>query len=102
MLYDPVGWKFANSTTEFPQDYNWMEDPVLTEVNGRQDAFSQRLGDECTPYPVALPNEPFLPIENIGIVNNGRCASSCSIFTVCISLPYGIGFLQYGKDNVDH
>lgn len=82
LLYDPQGWKFPNASL-LPDDYNWLEPPVKKVVNGREDAFSQKLGEECKPYPVDLPDEPYLPIENIGIVNNGRCASSCAIFTVC-------------------
>ena len=82
LLYDPVAWKFANSTVSFPANYNWLEPPVKEYINGHDDAFSQRIGEECHPYPFdPLPEAPF-PIENIGIINNGRCASSCAIFTV--------------------
>lgn len=85
LLYDPVNWRYANSSAYFPESYNWLEPPVKTVVNGRQDAFSQKLGDECQPFPLDVPSEPLFPMENIGIVNNGRCASSCAIFTITMA-----------------
>ncbi|CAG8774796.1 17346_t:CDS:1, partial [Acaulospora colombiana] len=75
-------WKYGDSSTFFPEDYNWVEPPVKTLVNGRNDTFTQKLGDECLPFLGEVPDEPWLPIENIGIVSNGRCASSCAIFAV--------------------
>jgi hypothetical protein len=82
LIYDPINWKYGNSSANFPKDLNWLEPPVLTTVNGQQDAFSQKIGDECQPFPIAVPDAPLFPPENIGIVDNGRCASSCAIFTV--------------------
>jgi len=82
LMYDPVNWMFANSTVSFPPDYNWLEPPVKEFINGHSDAFSQRLGSECHPYPLEPLAEAPFPIENIGIINNGRCGSSCAIFTV--------------------
>jgi hypothetical protein len=55
---------------------------VKTVVNGKEDAFTQKIGDDCQPFTEEVPDEPWLPIENIGIVTNGRCASSCAIFAV--------------------
>lgn len=84
LLYDPVRWENGNSSGFFPKDHNFFEPPVKTAVNGREDAFSQKIGNECgSQYLISPPTEPFLPMENIGIVNNGRCASSCAIFAVC-------------------
>lgn len=88
LLYDPVNWKFANSTVSFPPGYNWLEPPVKEVVNGHYDAFSQRIGEECHPYPLEPLSEAPFPMENIGIINNGRCASSCAIFTVCLPSPF--------------
>lgn len=82
LLYDPLNWKFANSTVTFPRDYNWLEPPVKEVINGHDDAFSQRIGEECHPYPFEPLSEAPFAMENIGIINNGRCASSCAIFTV--------------------
>ncbi|KIM23356.1 hypothetical protein M408DRAFT_332377 [Serendipita vermifera MAFF 305830] len=90
LLYDPVNWSYANSSGKFPENLNWLEPPVKKVINGQQDAFSQRLGDECQPFPVSVPDAPFFPPENIGIVNNGRCASSCSIFTITMAKLEGV------------
>lgn len=86
LIYDPARWYYANSSGSFPQNYNWLETPEKKIVNGRDDAFSQTIGEECEPYPVPAPNEAYLPMENIGIVSNGRCGSSCAVFTVCGSI----------------
>ena len=40
-LYNSVNWRFANGT-DFPEDYDWLQPPVTTVINGHQDAFSQR------------------------------------------------------------
>lgn len=88
LLYDPLNWQYGNSSGHFPSNKNWLEPRVRTVVNGREDAFSQRLGDECQPYLLSVPDEEFFPMANIGIVNNGRCASSCAIFTVSRNLLF--------------
>jgi len=82
LLYDPANWKFSNSSANFPPDYNWLEPPVKETINGHDDAFSQRIGEECHPLELEPLAEAPFPIDNIGIITNGRCASSCSIFTV--------------------
>lgn len=44
-----------------------------------------RLGQECQPegFPTAPPNEALFDPKKVVIVSNGRCASSCSLFSVC-------------------
>jgi hypothetical protein len=81
-MYDPINYKYGDSSGPFPATLNWLEPPVLTTVNNQQDAFSQTIGDECQPFLIAVPDAPFFPPDNIGIINNGLCASSCGIFTV--------------------
>ncbi|PVF94674.1 hypothetical protein CPB86DRAFT_800281 [Serendipita vermifera] len=68
LLYDPINWSYGDSSAVFPEDYNWVEPPVKTVVNGRNDTFTQKLGDECLPFLGAVPDEPWFPIENIGII----------------------------------
>ena len=42
LLYNPLNWAFANNTP-FPAEFNWLANPVKKIINGRSDAFSQRL-----------------------------------------------------------
>ena len=65
-----------------PADYDWLQPPVPKTINGRADAFSQRLGQECQPFDVDPPEEALFDPTKVAIVGNGRCASSCSLFSV--------------------
>lgn len=102
LLYNPTGFSnednvFFTSTTD------WLQPPVDITVNGRADAFSQRcenrirndldlnanstvwnnrLGQECQPFSQSPPNEALFNASAVAIVSNGRCASSCSLFSV--------------------
>ncbi len=80
-LFSSSSWAFANNTA-MPDRYDWLEPPVRKTVNGRADAFSQRLGQECQPFAVTPPDAPLFDAKKVAIVGNGRCASSCSIFSV--------------------
>jgi len=42
LLYNPSFLADANNIF-FPANYNWLEPPVPKTINGRSDAFSQRL-----------------------------------------------------------
>lgn len=87
-LYNSVNWRFANGTN-FPEDYDWLQPPVTTVINGHQDAFSQRLGQECQPFDIDPPTEALFDPKNVVIVSNGRCASSCSLFSITMSKQEG-------------
>lgn len=100
-LYDPINWLFGNSTAKFPPNYNFFEPPVQVVVNGQNDAFSQKIGQECGNYPVSMPREPYLPVANIGIITNGRCASSCAILTASPYFSLVNLFLIRVLDNVE-
>ncbi|KAI5120057.1 hypothetical protein M0805_007808 [Coniferiporia weirii] len=88
LMYNPLNWRFANNTP-FPADFDWLQTPVRTVINGRPDAFSQRLGQECQPFDQTPPDAPLFDTKNIVIVSNGRCASSCSLFSVTMSKEEG-------------
>ena len=73
-----------------PSGYDWLATPVRKVINGHQDAFSQRLGQECQPFTSDPPAEALFDPKKVAIVSNGRCASSCSLFSVsnaCCHLP---------------
>ena len=68
-----------------PYDYDWPSPPVTKVINGQKDAFSQRLGQECQPFDYEAPAEALFDPKKVAIVGNGRCASSCSLFSVSVS-----------------
>ncbi|KAL5481091.1 hypothetical protein ACEPAI_10032 [Sanghuangporus weigelae] len=88
LLYNPLNWNFANNTP-FPANFDWLANPVRTFINGRPDAFSQRLGQECQPFDMTPPDEPLFDPAKVVIVSNGRCASSCSLFSVSMNKEEG-------------
>lgn len=108
LLYNPLNWADAKNV-QFPKDKNWLSPAVEETVNGRSDAFSQRrvlfgfklhrmltehlkcrLGAECQPLAIAPPAERLFDPAKVVIIGNGKCASSCSIFSVCISVSQPI------------
>ncbi|KAF9479493.1 hypothetical protein BDN70DRAFT_932553 [Pholiota conissans] len=90
LLYNPTNWPDANNVF-FPPTDNWLQPPVLTTINGRADAFSQRLGEECpaNQFPVPPPATALFDGKKVVIVSNGRCASSCSLFSVTMNKEEG-------------
>ena len=91
LLYTPVGRSFANNTP-FEWDYDWLKDPVRKVINGREDFFSQKLGQECQPFgTVEPPDEELFDPKKVVIVSNGHCVSSCSLFSVR-SFPFPASF----------
>ncbi|GBE83957.1 hypothetical protein SCP_0510160 [Sparassis crispa] len=84
LLYNPLSWEFANHTP-FPAHYDWLQPPVEFMINGEHDVFSQRLGDECQPFELDPPKEALFDPKKVAIVSNGRCASSCSLFSITMT-----------------
>ncbi|KIJ52329.1 hypothetical protein M422DRAFT_243123 [Sphaerobolus stellatus SS14] len=87
--YSGANWRSANGTN-FTSHTNWLVPPVHAVINGRQDMFSQRLGQECQPFDMTPPDEPLFAPENVVILNNGLCGSSCALFTVVMSKHYNV------------
>ncbi|KAF9813253.1 hypothetical protein IEO21_05688 [Rhodonia placenta] len=87
-LYNPLSWEFANNTP-FPATLNWLRPPVEKVINGQADAFSQILGDECQPFEMDPPAEALFDPKKVAIINNGRCASSCSLFSITMAKGEG-------------
>jgi len=92
LLYNPVNWANA-SNVFFAPGTDWLQPPVKTVINGRQDAFSQRsifflpessaviqqtyiyrLGEECaaSDFPTTPPTEALFDPKKVVIVSNGR------------------------------
>ena len=81
MLYNPLNWGYSNNTL-FPARYDWLKDPVRKVINDNEDFFSQKLGQECQPFSIDPPAEALFDSKKVAIIGNGRCASSCSLFSV--------------------
>lgn len=98
LLYNPLAWQFANYTP-FPAHYDWLQPPVEVAINGVKDAFSQRLGDECQPFEMEPPKEALFDPKKVAIISNGRCASSCSLFSITMAKLEGAKTVVVGGKN---
>ncbi|RDX51766.1 hypothetical protein OH76DRAFT_1346545 [Lentinus brumalis] len=98
LLYNSISWSFANNTY-MPAGYDWLAEPVKKTINGRQDAFSQRLGQECQPFEFDPPAEALFDPKNVVVLGNGRCASSCSLFSITMAKEEGAKTVVYGGRN---
>ncbi|TDL25270.1 hypothetical protein BD410DRAFT_633830 [Rickenella mellea] len=95
LLYNSANWAFANGT-KFPPNIDWLQPPVNLTINGHQDSFSQRLGQECQPFDMTAPDEPLFDTSKVAIVSNGRCASSCSLFSITMAKEEGAKMIVFG------
>ena len=65
-----------------PSTYNYMDPTEPLVINGVSDPTSQRFYDTCfLSYVVDIPAEPPFPLDQVAIVNNGNCASTCAMFS---------------------
>ncbi|KAI0367401.1 hypothetical protein BV20DRAFT_562841 [Pilatotrama ljubarskyi] len=95
LLFNPLNWRFANNTP-FPAEFDWLAHPVEKVINGRQDAFSIRIGNECQPFDSDPPVEALFDPKKVAIVSNGRCSSSCSLFSITMAKEEGSKTVVYG------
>ncbi|KAL0068883.1 hypothetical protein AAF712_004214 [Marasmius tenuissimus] len=93
--YNPVQWRNA-SHVKFENGTDWMKPLDVRVVNGREDAFSQRLGQECQPFLMDPPEEALFEPRDVVIVSNGRCASSCALFSITMSKLEGVRTVVVG------
>ncbi|KAF8668075.1 Peptidase family S41 [Rhizoctonia solani] len=94
-FYTPSEWKDVDNKT-FPANYNWLEPGLDIQINGIADLFSQRIGDTCLPFHLDPPTTRPFEFENIAIMSNGRCASSCSLFSVLMHTKYNVKTVVVG------
>ncbi|KAF5370878.1 hypothetical protein D9758_002013 [Tetrapyrgos nigripes] len=95
LSYNPSQWTNA-SHVPFELGTDWLKPLRKLEINGHQDVFSQRLGQECQPFEVDPPDEGLFEPENVVIISNGRCASSCSLFSITMSKREGVKTVVVG------
>ncbi|KAF7315578.1 hypothetical protein MIND_00073200 [Mycena indigotica] len=89
LLYNPTNWH-NSSNLPFSTDYNWLKPTVNPTINGHADAFSPQLGAECQPFEMTPPDHALFEPEDVVIISNGRCASSCSLFSITMSKHEGV------------
>ena len=91
LIYNPSNYIFTNNTP-FPEKYDWLKDPVRKVINGHEDFFSLKLDQECQYFgDIRPPDEQLFDPKKVVIVNNGYCASSCSLFSVSF-FPFLVAF----------
>ncbi|KAG8762056.1 hypothetical protein FRC11_011441 [Ceratobasidium sp. 423] len=95
MLYNPLNWRDTKSQC-FPADFNWLDPAINMRINDVPDKFSQKIGDDCIPYDLTAPDTKPFEFDNIAILNNGRCASSCSLFTISMRTKYNVKTIVVG------
>jgi len=97
LLYNPLQWNNA-SNLPFGANEDWLQPPVVKTINGRLDAFSKRLGQECQPggFPANVPAVGLFDPKKVVIISNGRCASSCSLFSITMSKLEGVKTIVVG------
>ncbi|CCM00765.1 uncharacterized protein FIBRA_02806 [Fibroporia radiculosa] len=79
-FYAPDNWAFTNDTI-MPNTYNYITPDVNSTIDGALYSESQRFYDVCTPWNVELPVDPPFDLNNVVIVGNADCASTCAQFS---------------------
>lgn len=71
LLYNPTQWRNA-SHEPFANKTDWLKPLTKLSINGHEDTFSQRLGQECQPFDVDPPRKGLFKAEDVVIISNGR------------------------------
>ncbi|KAJ6499989.1 hypothetical protein C8R47DRAFT_970997 [Mycena vitilis] len=95
LSYNPSQWK-NSSHVPYSLETHWLRPTVNLTINGHKDAFSPRLGQECQPFEIAPPNHGLFDPHKIAIVSNGRCGSSCSLFSITMAKHEGVKTVVVG------
>ncbi|KAI0289964.1 hypothetical protein BC826DRAFT_1106720 [Russula brevipes] len=93
--YSPDNWLFVNGT-QMPLDFNYNSPSVPNVVNGREDPTSQRFLDLCPKTSVTLPSAPPFDLNNVVIVGNGNCASTCATFVTLMFERHQTKIVTFG------
>ncbi|KAJ7672598.1 hypothetical protein DFH06DRAFT_96835 [Mycena polygramma] len=84
-FYTADNYAFLNGT-EMPASYNYMTPDVPVVINGKADATSQRFHDTCElSFVVDMPDTPPFDLQNVAIVTNANCASTCAMFSTLMN-----------------
>ncbi|KAL5498002.1 hypothetical protein ACEPAH_2933 [Sanghuangporus vaninii] len=94
-FYSPINWAFLNDTA-FSLTHNFITPSAPFTINGVSDPTSQRFHDICTPFDVDIPEAPLIPLENVAIVSNGNCASTCAMFSTLMNERHNTTIAVFG------
>ncbi|KAL0946153.1 hypothetical protein HGRIS_012416 [Hohenbuehelia grisea] len=84
-FYSADNWAFLNGT-QMPSNFNYNTPPAPFVVNGRFDPTSQRFHDTCDlGFIEPIPEDPPFDLNNVAIVTNGQCASTCAMFSTLMN-----------------
>lgn len=95
--YASSNWLLTDGT-RMPKDYNYNNPPTPYDINDQNQPTSQRFTDWCpSPSPgVTLPSTPPFDMNNIVIISNGYCASTCALFTTLMFEHHGTKIATFG------
>jgi len=94
-MYAPDNWRFLNGT-EMPKNFDYNDPTLPYVINGRQDPTSQRFADSCPSANITIPETPPFDLNNVVIVGNGNCASTCAIFTTLMYERHHTKIVTFG------
>ncbi|KAF8270052.1 hypothetical protein EI94DRAFT_1723726 [Lactarius quietus] len=81
-IYAPDNWQFLNGT-EMPDNFDYNDPSVPYFINGINEPTSQRFEDRW-PVGLVIPAQPPFDLNNVAIVGNGICGSTCATFTTAM------------------
>ncbi|KAH8990807.1 hypothetical protein EDB92DRAFT_724534 [Lactarius akahatsu] len=97
-IYAPDNWQFLNGT-QMPPDFDYNDPSVPFIINGRNDPTSQRFEDICPALGVTIPTAPPFDLNQIAIIGNGNCASTCATFTTVMSERHQTKIAVFGGNS---
>ncbi|KAA1476881.1 hypothetical protein DENSPDRAFT_536011 [Dentipellis sp. KUC8613] len=93
-FYAPDNYAFLNDTP-MPDDFNYIDPSVPLTVNGQSTPTSQRLHEMCD-FSVPFPPTPSFDFNNIAIVSDGNCASTCAQFSTVMNERHNVTLAVFG------
>ncbi|KAJ6463910.1 hypothetical protein C8R45DRAFT_1024567 [Mycena sanguinolenta] len=95
-FYTADNWAFFNGT-QMSAAGDYMTPDVSVLINGKIDVNSQRFHDTCNlEYVVPIPNNPPFDLQNVAIVSNGNCASTCAMFSTLMNERENVKIAVWG------
>ncbi|KAF4603214.1 hypothetical protein EYR38_003625 [Pleurotus pulmonarius] len=95
-FYTADNWAFLNDT-QMPASFNYLSPVAPFVVNGRPDPTSQRFHDTCDlAFVESVPEDPPFDLNNVAIVSNGQCASTCAMFSTLMNERHNTKIAVFG------
>ncbi|KAH9947801.1 hypothetical protein B0H21DRAFT_876506 [Amylocystis lapponica] len=94
-FYAPDNWAFLNNTVQ-PNTYNYNNPSVSRTINNVLYSESQRFFDACEPFAVTVPETAPFDLNNVAIVGNGDCASTCAMFSTLMFERHNTSIAVFG------